>query len=99
VPTLLLQPLVENSVLHGLEGQVAGGRVTVSARREGKDVVLDVVDTGVGLGAADAPASEGFGMAQTRERLATLYGTAASVELGPGPAGGARATARFPASS
>ena len=77
VPTLLLQPLVENSVLHGLEGKVAGGHVTVSARREGKDVVLDVVDTGMGLGAAGEGASEGFGMAQTRERLATLYGAAA----------------------
>jgi signal transduction histidine kinase len=99
VPTLLLQPLVENSVLHGLEGQVAGGRVTVSARRDGDDVVLEVVDTGVGLGASGAPAAEGFGMAQTRERLATLYGAAARVELGPGPSGGARATARFPARS
>ncbi len=97
VPTLLLQPLVENSVLHGLEGQVAGGHAAVSARREGGDIVLDVVDTGAGLGAPDARGVEGFGIAQTRERLATLYGAAARVELVAGPSGGARATVRFPA--
>jgi signal transduction histidine kinase len=99
VPTLLLQPLVENSVLHGLEGKVAGGHVAVSARRDGTDVVLEVIDGGFGLGAAGEQPSEGFGLTQTRERLATLYGAAARVELGPGAAGGARATARFPARS
>jgi len=99
VPTLLLQPLVENSVLHGLEGRIAGGHVDVSARREGSDVVLEVTDTGSGLGAAGEQAVEGFGLAQTRERLATLYGAAARVELGPGATGGARAMARFPARS
>jgi signal transduction histidine kinase len=99
VPTLLLQPLVENSVLHGLEGQVAGGHVAISARREGRDVVLDVIDTGVGLGSAGEHDAQGFGLAQTRERLSTLYGAAAHVELVPGAAGGARATARFPARS
>ena len=48
VPALLLQPLVENSIQHGLEPKVEGGRVTVNARREGGQLVLEVVDTGVG---------------------------------------------------
>ena len=97
VPTLLLQPLVENGVLHGLEGKLEGGRIDVSARREGAELVLEVVDSGVGLGPAELQAAEGFGLAQTRERLATLYGAAATVVLAPGPGGGARATVRLPA--
>jgi signal transduction histidine kinase len=97
VPTLLLQPLVENSVVHGLEGRVEGGRVEVTARRDGADLVLEVVDSGVGLAAVDPSAAGGFGLAQTRERLATLFGSTASVTLAAAPSGGARATVRFPA--
>ena len=83
VPTLLLQPLVENCIQHGLEPKLEGGSITVRARREGNVMALEVVDTGVGLGAdmtADAGQgtqpghSGGFGLAQVRERLATAYG-------------------------
>ncbi|RYF38602.1 MAG: sensor histidine kinase, partial [Comamonadaceae bacterium] len=56
VPTLLLQPLVENSIQHGLEPKVEGGSITVSARREGTQLVLRVADTGVGL--AEAPRAD-----------------------------------------
>ena len=52
VPALLLQPLVENSIQHGLEPKVEGGRITVSARREGGQLVLEVADTGVGAAGA-----------------------------------------------
>ena len=80
LPTLLLQPLVENSIQHGLEGAVAGGEVTVRARRHGNALILEVADTGVGLG--DAPLREtGFGLTQVRERLAAAYGDAASIDL------------------
>jgi signal transduction histidine kinase len=95
VPTLLLQPLVENSIKHGLEPKIAGGQISVSARREGEQLVLEVCDTGIGL-----PAGEnnhlGFGVAQVRERLASTYGAAAAIELVAAFAGGTRATARFP---
>lgn len=94
VPTLLLQPLVENSIKHGLEPKIAGGHITVSARREGDALVLDVIDNGVGL--ANAQDGTGFGMAQVRERLASIYGTSGAIELVAGSAGGTRATARFP---
>ena len=76
VPTLLLQPLVENSIKHGLEPKVAGGSIRVLARREGDHLLLEVADTGVGFDAAAAPTS-GFGIGQVRERLATAYGSAA----------------------
>jgi signal transduction histidine kinase len=95
VPTLLLQPLVENSIKHGLEPKVAGGHITVSARREGGVIVLDVIDTGVGLSAA-ASDGTGFGMSQVRERLASSHGAQSAIELVAVPSGGTRASARFP---
>jgi signal transduction histidine kinase len=98
VPPLLLQPLVENSIKHGLEPQVAGGRIDVSARREGSTLVLSVRDTGAGLAASSAPPASGFGTAQVQERLATLYGDRARFHLRPAPEGerGALAELRLP---
>lgn len=95
VPTLLLQPLVENSIKHGLEPKVAGGHIAVSARIAGADIVLDVTDTGVGLSGAESGRA-GFGMAQVRERLASTHGTQSAIELVAVSAGGTRARARFP---
>jgi LytS/YehU family sensor histidine kinase len=82
VPPLLLQPLVENAIKHGLEPQVAGGLVHVQARQHGAELHLVVRDTGRGLQlAAPGAAASHFGMAQVQERLATLYGAAARVTL------------------
>lgn len=94
VPTLLLQPLVENSIRHGLEPKVDGGHVLVSARRDGRTLVLQVEDTG--LGEAGAPPGHGFGLAQVGERLATLYGAASAVDFAAVPGTGATATIRIP---
>lgn len=106
VPPLLLQPLVENAIRHGLEPKVDGGEIRVSARRasaaDGARLVLEVTDTGVGLppdAAAPAAAREeggGFGVQQVQERLHTLYGERATMELIAAPAGGTRATVTFP---
>ncbi|MFV0681489.1 sensor histidine kinase [Ottowia sp.] len=72
VPPLLLQPLVENAIQHGLEPRVQGGRIEVSAARRGDALVLIVADTGVGF---DTTASASrFGLAQVHERIATAYG-------------------------
>ncbi|HYD76296.1 sensor histidine kinase [Ramlibacter sp.] len=95
VPTLLLQPLVENAIRHGLEPQVAGGRLDVSARQDGDDLVLDVLDTGAGPGASSATGS-GFGLAQVRERLATLYGPAGRLSLEAAQPQGTRVSIRLP---
>ncbi len=91
VPTLLLQPLVENSLQHGLEPQVAGGRITVQARRDGARIVLTVQDSGVGY-----VAGKGFGLDQVRERLATAYGGLGTLEFIAPPAGGTCASITFP---
>jgi LytS/YehU family sensor histidine kinase len=99
VPPLLLQPLVENAIKHGLEPHVAGGRLAVSAHAEGEMLVLQVRDTGIGL-AQTAAVTTGtrFGLAQVRERLATLHGTRASLVVAPAPdaEGGTVATIRLP---
>ena len=101
VPPFLLQPLVENAIRHGLEPQVAGGRIDISAAREAGQLVLRVRDTGVGSGTAPAPSSgvgAHFGLAQVRERLASLHGAAASLDLAPAAdaEGGMLATIRLP---
>jgi signal transduction histidine kinase len=105
VPPLLLQPLVENAIRHGLEPKVGAGRLSVTARREGTRLVLAVRDTGVGLdAAAAAPAGDrtSFGLEQVRARLQTLYGTTASLALcaaepdEDGPDGGTLAVVTLP---
>jgi two-component sensor histidine kinase len=95
VPALLLQPLVENSIQHGLEPKVEGGHVTVTARRDGEMLVLEVIDTGIGPSGQPA-GGKGFGMSHVRERLNTLHGAAASVAFAAVAEGGCRATLRFP---
>ena len=104
-PPLLLQPLIENSIRHGLEPQVAPGRVSIAAQVANGQLVLTVRDTGVGLapttdgsGKNGKSSDSGFGLAQVRARLAALYGANADLTLtaaGDGE-GGTLATVRLP---
>ncbi len=98
VPPLLLQPLVENAIQHGLEPHVDGGRLIVRARLDGDRLVLTVRDTGAGLAAAPAAGGTHFGLQQVRERLATLYGERGSLTLAAADDadGGTVATVRIP---
>jgi signal transduction histidine kinase len=80
VPALLLQPLVENAIQHGLEPKVQGGKIAVRASRADRMLTLEVRDTGVGM-APVGPNTNGFGLTQVRERLAALYGDEASLTL------------------
>jgi hypothetical protein len=96
VPPLLLQPLVENSIKHGLEPQIAGGRIEVRAARDGEWLLLSVHDSGVGLGASGAAGDTRFGLQQVRERLRTLYGSRANLELQDAAGGGTLARIRLP---
>ncbi len=103
VPPLLLQPLVENAIKHGLEPQRGPGDLHVSAAIDGTTLVLAVADSGRGLEAAAAARSRepvevgtGFGVAQVRERLQALHGDAASFTLAPRADGGTLAEIRLP---
>ena len=87
VPRLILQPLVENALEHGLARRAGAGRVEVSANRDGDVVRLRVRDDGPGLDAAAAP-REGIGLSNTRRRLEELYGDRGAVRLAHPEAGG-----------
>ncbi len=80
VPNLVLQPLVENAIRHGIAHRTQGGSVTVSSRREGGDLILAVVDDGAGI-VAGRPHREGVGLSSTRGRLERLYGGEKRLEL------------------
>lgn len=80
VPTLLLQPLVENAIRHGLEPSLDGGTITVVARAAADRVEIDVIDDGLGM-ADSARAEAGFGLASVRERLAARHGPKAALEV------------------
>jgi len=78
VPTFILQPLVENSVKHGVEKRTEGGRIVVEVSRDGDALVLRVRDDGGGAAAdtLNAPTGRGVGVRNTRARLQQLYGSA-----------------------
>ena len=80
---MLLQPVVENAITHGLEPKVEGGEIAIGARLLDGGVCVEISDTGGGLaGAGAVPKSGGgVGLSNLRERLASLYGGAARVEL------------------
>ena len=92
VPNFILQPLVENALEHGVS-RTGDAEITITARREAQQLVIAIHDRGPGL---DASAESGVGLANTRARLAALYGDAASVELRTAPEGGAAAELRLP---
>lgn len=98
VPPLLLQPLVENAIRHGLEPSVSGGRLTVSARSRGDRLQLVVHDTGVGFGASPVGDGTRFGLEQVRGRLTTLFGDRARFAIGAADDGdgGTLATIELP---
>ncbi|MGJ7916212.1 sensor histidine kinase [Massilia sp. LXY-6] len=98
LPTMLLQPLVENAIVHGLEPKLDGGTVTLEAAQRGDRLDITVRDTGLGL---DRPGPDhrhggGVGLSTTRERLRVLYGERASAELLPSPPQGAQVRLTLP---
>ena len=98
VPPLILQPLVENALRHGIGRRPGPAQLRVSARRSGLHVELAVRDSGDGLIPLDGRAPrEGIGLSNTRARLAELYGSeAASLEVADVPDGGVRARVLLP---
>jgi two-component system, LytTR family, sensor kinase len=97
IPTLLLQPLVENAVRHGIAPHAAGGALRIFARRVSDRLELRVEDDGSGL-AADYPArrSRGCGIRNMEGRLLALYGGSAHFEVADGPGGGVAVSISIP---
>jgi len=105
MPAMLLQPLIENGIKHGLEPRISGGTITLRSRLQEETLVLEVEDDGVGM----APESNlpsplsglvrpgtGIGMKNVRERLEVLYGNAAQMEVVSRPGRGTRITLTLP---
>ncbi|MGH9512255.1 MAG: sensor histidine kinase [Terriglobales bacterium] len=87
IPSMLLQPLVENSIKHGLSSKIAGGRIYLRSRMADDHLIIEVQDDGVGMGSAillEKPTGlggTGIGMANVAERLKVLYGDAAKMTI------------------
>jgi two-component system, LytTR family, sensor kinase len=102
VPCMLLQPLIENGIKHGLEPRLQGGTITLRSRIRGDKMIVEVEDDGVGM--ADGRAREvgfisrgnGIGMRNVRERLEVLYGNSARFEVFSRPGRGTRVTLEIP---
>jgi two-component system, LytTR family, sensor kinase len=92
IPTLILQPLIENAVEHGVKRTADGALVRLSAQRSGDRLRMEISDNGPGPG----PQGDGIGLANTRARLAGLYGRAHRLEIGPMETGGTRVTIELP---
>jgi sensor histidine kinase YesM len=81
VPPAMLISLVENAIKHGLEPALDGGRMTLSARRDGCTLTVEVSDTGLGLGTETTDGSGGLGLTNIRERLAAIYADDATLSV------------------
>ena len=105
VPSMLLQPLIENSIKHGLEPRISGGTVTLRSRVRNEKLLLEVEDDGVGVapdrdvvspGGGVVRSGNGIGMRNVRERMEVLYGADALLEMESRPGRGTRITLEMP---
>lgn len=95
VPSLILQPLVENAIRHGIAKSAAPGCVALTAARHNGSIRIEIADNGVGM-MHNSGEGEGFGLRNTRARLKQLYGDQHHFDLQNDPGGGCRATLIIP---
>lgn len=98
VPSLILQPLVENSIKYAIASRIEGGTITINAKKYAGDLLIEVSDDGPGLDIkpGEVPAFGGVGIVNTRERLAELYGASHSIKFLPAMPHGLQIEIRFP---
>ncbi len=92
-PPMLLQPLVENAIRHGLEPNISGGRIDITATQNAGTLRIYISDTGLGLGAT---VREGVGLSNVRERLTSLFGAAGRLTLADNVPNGTQAIIETP---
>ena len=97
VPSLALQPLVENALRYGISERASGGTLTLRGRMEDGTLVLEVADDGPGAATLTPPRGTGVGLHTLRERLRARFGTAASMDVRTAPGHGFHVTLRLPA--
>jgi two-component system LytT family sensor kinase len=90
VPSMLLQPLIENSIKHGLSPKIGEGRITIRSVRHDGHAIIDVIDNGVGVNAAQADRIKdgGIGLRNVNERLRVIYGANYQLQLDSVPGQG-----------
>lgn len=101
VPTMLLQPLIENSIKHGLEPRISGGTITLRSRIELGRMIIEIEDDGVGIAPGRSHSSgvllgTGIGMKNVRERLDVLFGENALFDVTSRPGRGTKVTLGIP---
>jgi signal transduction histidine kinase len=96
VPVLMLQPIVENAIRHGLAARVDAGRIDIEARLADGKLLLDVTDDGTGNGDQIGPGPERVGLGNTRARLDALYGDGCRLSLSSISGRGARVSLEIP---
>jgi two-component system LytT family sensor kinase len=103
VPSMILQPLIENSIKHGLEPRISGGTITIRSRLSSGKLMIEVEDDGVGIAPGRSHSSgvlhqgAGIGMNNVRERLDVLFGDAATFDVTSRPGRGTHITMEMPA--
>lgn len=98
VPSMLLQPIVENSIKHGLTRKVGGGRITIRTERRGGRTLIEVHDDGLGMTEerlADA-LTGGIGLSNVNERLRAIYGTTCTLKLSSRTGAGTSVSVEIP---
>jgi two-component system LytT family sensor kinase len=95
VPAMLLQPLVENAIMHGIARKPGAGTIHIATRRRADMLVLEVADSGCGF-PTGLPRRKGIGLSATESRLQLLYGGAHNIEYGRSSEGGADVTVTIP---
>ncbi|MCZ6758992.1 MAG: histidine kinase [Gemmatimonadetes bacterium] len=96
LPNLILQPIIENSIVHGITQVPGDGRITFCATKKGEKLMIQVTDNGPGLGLRKSDGSGGIGVANTRARLEQMYGVHQRFELETREEGGARVSIEIP---